>query len=340
MAGKYADIRYEVLDRCFGNQGRKYFIEDLMLECSKELKERYGSKEINISKRTIWADIEYLKSKHGDRFELDEDAFDGKRKYFRYKDPKFSINGLNKSELIKVKDTLTVLLKFRGLPQFEWINEIVVEIKARLKIDVEDDYPEIMSFETNEDYSGLAYITDLFNAIVNKRVLKIKYKPFLSPVEKEIEFHPYYLKQHNARWYALGHNPASKDYKYQVLALDRIVIDGIKEIKAIYKEHDENWQDYFSDFIGISKEKGDLVEIKLLILDEEQANYIRTKPIHRSQSHTFKKVRDGFETSIKVIPNYELYKLLLSFGERIKVISPEQVKDEMKKRIEKMNSLY
>ncbi len=340
MAGKYADIRYEVLDRCFGNIGRKYFIEDLVVECSNALKERYDSDDANISIRTIRSDIQYLKNKYAGRFELDEDAFDGKRKYFRYKDPKFSIYGLNKSELTKVKDTLSLLLKFRGLPQFSWINEIVAEIKTKLKIDVESDYPEIMSFESNEDYSGLIHITDLFNAIVNKRTLKIKYKPFSSPVEKEFEFHPYYLKQYNARWYVLGNNPNISDYKYQVLALDRIPSGGIAETKAAYNEPNENWQEYFSDFVGISKEKGDPIEIKLLILDQEQASYIRTKPLHQTQKQNFKKIEDGFETSIKVIPNYELYKLLLSFGERIKVISPEQVKDEMKKRIEKMNTLY
>jgi predicted DNA-binding transcriptional regulator YafY len=339
MAGKYADIRYEVLDRCFGNTGRKYFIEDLVEECSIALKERY-SDDSNISVRTIRSDIQYLKNKYAGRFELDDKAFEGKRRIFRYKDPKFSIYGLNKSELVKVKDTLAVLLKFRGLQQFEWINEIVVEIKSKLKIDVDEDYPEIMSFESNADYAGLTYITDLFNAIINKRVVRVTYKPFSSPVENTFELHPYYLKQFNSRWYVLGHNPAAKDYKYQVVALDRIAKDGIKEIKVPYLEHNEDWQDYFADFIGVSKEKGEIVQIKLLILDKQQADYIRTKPIHRSQNTVFKEVDGGFEISIKVIPNYELYKTLLSFGERIKVLSPDFVKEEMKKRIEKMKSLY
>jgi predicted DNA-binding transcriptional regulator YafY len=232
------------------------------------------------------------------------------------------------------------LLKFKGLPQFTWINEIVAEIKTKLKLEMNGDHPEIMSFESNDDYEGLIHITDLFNAIINKRVLNIKYKPFSSPVAKELEFHPYYLKQFNSRWFVLGHNPVVTKYKYENLALDRILKNGISESKKLYKDHEEDWQDYFSDFIGVSREKGKPEQIKIVIVDEEQANYIRTKPIHQTQNQNFKKVEGGYETSIKVIPNYELYKLLLSYGERIKVVSPENVREEMRRRILEMKNLY
>lgn len=336
MAGKHADIRYEVLDRCFGSS-KPYFIEDLIEECNKALWEE--GKEGNISERTIRSDIAYLKRKFSERFELDENAFEGKRKIYRYKDTTFSINGLNQKELAKVKDTLAVLLKFRGLPQFTWINEIVTEIKARLKIDVDDNYREVIAFESNEDYEGLVHITDLFNAIINKQVLNIKYQPFSSPEPQQLEFHSYYLKQYSSRWFIIGHNPQFTKQKYQILALDRISKKGISIVKKKYEESDENWQDYFSDFVGVSKEDGKPVEIKLLIVDKEQANYIRTKPLHQTQK-PIKEVKEGFETSIKVIPNYELYKLFLSFGERIKVLGPESVKAEMKRKIEGMKKLY
>jgi predicted DNA-binding transcriptional regulator YafY len=81
------------------------------------------------------------------------------------------------------------------------------------------------------------------------------------------------------------------------------------------------------------------VEIRILILDEEQASYIRTKPIHETQK-PLRKVEGGFETSIKVIPNYELEKLIMSFGERIKVLSPEEFRVRVGAKIKASALLY
>jgi hypothetical protein len=36
---KNAQIRYKILDKCFRNSGRRYFIENLISECNKVLKE-------------------------------------------------------------------------------------------------------------------------------------------------------------------------------------------------------------------------------------------------------------------------------------------------------------
>ena len=52
------------------------------------------------------------------------------------------------------------------------------------------------------------------------------------------------------------------------------------------------------------------------------------------------KVEGGFETSINVIPNYELEKLILSFGERIKVLAPKSIQKQIAQRLEKSNKLY
>jgi len=48
-----------------------------------------------------------------------------------------------------------------------------------------------MSLESNIDYKGYDYITPLFNAIINKTVLKINYEPF-GREPYDIIFHPYF----------------------------------------------------------------------------------------------------------------------------------------------------
>ena len=44
--------------------------------------------------------------------------------------------------------------------------------------------------------------------------------------------------------------------------------------------------------------------------------------------------------SIKVIPNYELERLILSYGEKVKVISPNSIRDKIKTRIQEMINQY
>jgi predicted DNA-binding transcriptional regulator YafY len=126
--------------------------------------------------------------------------------------------------------------------------------------------------------------------------------------------------------------------KPQINALDRIV--EIEESKTKYSTiTDFDWEDYFSEMIGVSRSDTKPVEIKILIVDEAEASYINTKPLHQSQ-RKLKKVEGGYETSIFVIPNIELEKLILSLGENVKILSPLCLKEKLKDRVEKLNQHY
>ena len=96
---------------------------------------------------------------------------------------------------------------------------------------------------------------------------------------------------------------------------------GNQECKRQIQSNRIDWEnDYFFDFIGVSKNDGDPVEIKIEI-DEAQVPYIRTKPLHGTQKGP-NLTKEGWIISIRIIPNYELKKLLLSFGDTIKILSP------------------
>jgi predicted DNA-binding transcriptional regulator YafY len=66
--------------------------------------------------------------------------------------------------------------------------------------------------------------------------------------------------------------------------------------------------------------------------------YIKTKPLHPSQSYQFE--NDINRITIKVIPNYELESLLLSYGENLQVLEPISFVEKMRIRIEKMKNNY
>lgn len=330
---KNASLRYQIIDRCLKNRSRKWTWQNLLEKINEELLDKH-SDDKGISKAQFFQDINDMKELY-EGIEIEKKK-EGKTSFYRYSETSRPINEqpLTETEVKQLKSAMIVLSRFKGLPQFEWINEIIPMLESKMGLVNADK--EVITFENNPEYVGRPYIPVLFNAIINKRALKITYRDFKSSVAYDVELHPYHLRQYNSRWFLFGYNPSWPD-KIQNLALDRI--KKIEELTIKYKSSDIDWDDYFDDLIGVTKFNLTAVEIKLLINDAEQAAYIQTKPIHHSQKQ-IKQVEGGFETSIKVIPNYELESLILSFGERIKILSPKLFQERIGNRITKLFSLY
>lgn len=330
---KYAFIRYKVLDRCFRNPGRMYFIEDLIDECNLVLID-YDPNCGGVSRRTIFMDLEFMESEFGWSVPL-ERYFVGRRCYYRYFDLKFSITNqpLNMIEADQLKSALIIMSRFSGVPQFEWVDELIPQLESQFHLK-QRDYP-IMSFESNEYIKGKEFLPKLFDAINSQQVIEINYKDFKTAEAYTFNFHPHYLKQYNNRWFVFGRQNEFEKDKWNV-ALDRIV--SIKETALKYIQSDIVWKDYFDDFIGVTKpEDGTLEKIELHFYPL-LAPYIKTKPIHTSQSS--REVTNGLYVKIDVIPNFELEQLILSFGEGVAVISPEHLKLKILERLNKSLSQY
>ena len=120
---KYPLIRYKILDKCFRNTGKRYFIEDLIKECENVILEMDPDSS-GISLRQIREDIAFMKSPEGWSIEIEENRV-GRKMYYRYVDPAFSINNmpLNEIEMQHITEALEILTQFKGMPQFSWLNE-------------------------------------------------------------------------------------------------------------------------------------------------------------------------------------------------------------------------
>lgn len=330
---KNALIRYQVLDRCFRNTGRMYFWEDLLEECNRALMD-FDPKSEGIQRRQLFDDIRFMESEQGWSIPLGRIRH-GRKVYYRYEDLSFSISNqpLNDSEAEQIKSALQIFSRFSGTPQFEWVNEMIPMLES--KFGLIERKNEVISFESNIDLKGLHFLTPLFNAIINERVLLVKYKDFKSSEPYEITFHPYFLKQYNNRWFAFGLNSDNQVSKWN-LALDRI--ESLSETSLKYKPSKTDWEEYFYDLVGVTRHEG--VELQKIVLKftPEVAPYVITKPLHPSQKH--KNDPTGLEVRIKVIPNFELERLVLSFGEQVQVISPQDFKEHISQRLNSAGRLY
>jgi predicted DNA-binding transcriptional regulator YafY len=323
---KHQIVRYNKLDKCFQNSGKEYGINNLLDEVNEAILE-YDHKSSGVEIRTLRKDISFMKTVYNAPIE----AIRGSNGYYyRYTEKGFSINKspLNDTEAEQLKKAVSILQRFEGSPEFEWINELGPLLNDKFSLKSQDK--KVMSLESNIDYKGYNYITPIFNAIVNKTVLKIKYEPFNKP-EYIVTFHPYYLKQYNSRWFVFGHNEYNDNSQWN-LALDRINGD-IEKTKNKYKEDITDWEEFFDDIIGVSKNIDNKVKEVKLVFQKEQAPYIITKPLHWSQKNKY--LDDGsLEIRIIVMLNYELEMRILSFGEKVKVVAPENLVLKIKERIQ------
>lgn len=331
---KNAIIRYQTLDKCFRNPGRKYFIEDLIDACCKAIYD-FSGEDKGIKKRQIFEDIKFMESEQGWGISL-ERFREGHRVYYQYEDQNFSINNqpLNEAEENQLKEALLTLSRFKGMPQFEWVDEIAARLDSGL--DLSHNTEKIIEFEQNSYLKGLEFITPLYNAILYKKVIEINYQSFKQNEPQSIVFHPYFLKQFNNRWYVFGQNDANKFTMN--LALDRI--SSVTEAKKKYIRNKEiDFNEYFEDFVGVSLGNEGQIEQVILEVSNELLPYIQTKPIHGSQK--LKERRESSSIiSLDIIPNYELESLLLSLGEGLWVQKPISFKKRMKMRVQAMNNKY
>lgn len=328
-------IRYKILDACFRNRYKKYTIDDLLQKINQDLYEISGDESNSIKLRQLRDDIAFMRSTEGWSVEFG-DEHEGKKKVYRYEDPDFSIvnSPLNEIELQELQSAIEVLAQFEGMPQFVGIPEIV----AKLRTDIKGTTKErpIIGFDSNQDLKGIEFFSELYNAVQNKHTLKITYHDFKSEEPYTFTFYPYYLKQYNNRWFIFGYNAETQKVDCN-LAIDRIVL--IKQDRDAFINSTIDWQDYFSDMIGVSKPEDEPLWEVILHFDKLTGKYMENKSIHETQKHKW--INDEtLELKIKVVLNYELERLILSYADSVKVISPISLQLKIIDRLKKATVTY
>lgn len=324
--GKNAYIRYKVLDRCFRDSRRHYYMEDLVEACNEELYNYDGS---SVSERTIREDIHFMQRQAGGGVPL-ERKMDGHRAYYMYSDRNFSIQNLpmSQSEAEMLSDTIQMLSRFKGLPNQEWLNATLVQMKSTFNIG--QAKASYVSFSQNEDLKGLKYFTPLYEAIASLHVVSLEYHQFGRPSYNRI-IHPYQLRQYNNRWFLVGKEPAVSDVlPIVVVPLDRIDDYKIIEIEK-FSPIKGDVEAYFKDIVGVSPKFGESCQHIMFKAYHPADSYIVTKPIHHSQ-RVVERHDDYTILSLDLIPTYEFETIMLTYADKCEILEPLDLRDKIKER--------
>ena len=329
---RHAQIRYNILDRCFSNFNRLYNYDDLLVEVNAVLHEM-GTEGVKL--RQLQYDIDHMKSSEGWSIELEETLKKGRKKAFRYVKKDFSISNhpLNFNDKEQLETTLSILSRYKHREEFNWLEELIPRMQQAF--DLKDQGENgIISYQENIDLVGRQHLGVLFNTILKRKKIKITYKPF-NKEPRAIVLSPFHLKQYNNRWFLFAKHPDFE--KISNYPLDRI--ESIEELVEAVEEKDVNWQDYFDDIIGVTHPENGVVETIKLRFTENRIAYIKTKPLHGSQKYISEDNHDRTIT-IEVIPNRELTQLILSFGPDVEVIEPQSLRLKIVEKVIQMKINY
>lgn len=325
---KNALIRYKTIDKCLQNRYRRWTLEDLIDACSDALYE-YEGINCSIGKRTIQADIQLMRS---DKLGYNAPIKVTDRKYYIYEDPDYTITNipLTEQDLNKLTEVTEILKQFKGFSHFGELSVMVQKLEDKVYAEREKQKP-VIDIEKNENLKGLEYLEVLYQSILKKQVLNIWYQSFKARKSGKIVLHPYLLKEYRNRWFILGRKGAQQPII--TLALDRIY-EITQNTEVVFIEDEKfNPDEYFREVIGVTVNSNRPTNIHLFV-DRENAPYILTKPLHHSQQ-VISESANGLEVVIKVIPNFELEREILGFGESIQVISPLKLRDRIQQRLQK-----
>lgn len=329
---KKAQLRYQILDRCFSNHHHRYTIDDLVDAVNNALYDMYGT-EVGV--RQIRDDIKYMRDRVAYNAPIAAVPFDGKKCYYHYSDPSFSIfnNELTVEEVTKLTSTIDMLERYRGSSN-RWLEEVISNLELRFGIKANRE--NVVSFDKNEQLYGLEFLSELIDSAINHQTLNLQYRTFKGK-EINVIIHPYYIKQYNNRWFLFGLEQSSHGNRIANRPLDRILKFSRSNV-AFIPNTTIDFEKFFDDVVGVTiPDESVKKETIVLKFDDERFPYVISKPIHHSQV-----ILDGNEcvVQIQVKPNNELYSRIFSFIPEVEILKPVWLRESFREKLEENLKKY
>lgn len=189
----------------------------------------------------------------------------------------------------------------------------------------------------SEAPTGVENVQVILEAIDKKRGIECDYYSFNKKSVKHQLLIPYFLRTWEQRWY-LAAEPENHHHGISIFALERmenIILTNEKMLPS----NKITVEEYFDGSFGVNhsdEQKPEKIKIKVY---DTQVEYVRRLPIHESQ----KEIETNSEWNIfeyRLVPCYNFYQQLLWHREKLEVIEPQYVRDEIKAALKKMLEYY
>jgi hypothetical protein len=185
--------------------------------------------------------------------------------------------------------------------------------------------------------TGVENVQMILEAIDKKKGIVCDYYSFNKKTKKSHVMIPYFLRTWEQRWY-LAAELNNHHHGIAIFALERMDNLSLTEEKMT-PTHNITVDEYFDGCFGANHSDEQKPERILIKVYSTQVEYVKALPIHESQ----KEIETTDEWSIfeyRLVPCYNFYQQLLWHREKLEVLEPQYVRDEIKTAIQKMLEHY
>ena len=174
---------------------------------------------------------------------------------------------------------------------------------------------------------GTENILGLLHAIRNRKRITFTYHKFWDESTSMRSTDPYALKEFKNRWYVIAKDKADGNVKS--FALDRL---SDLEITGEVFDYPRGFdiEEKYRHFFGIISPFNQKPEKVVLSFEPLQGRYIKSQPLHHSQK-VLKDTDKELRIQLNICITYDFIQELLSHGDRVRVVEPEGLVDEVRR---------
>ena len=317
---KNAYLRYLIIHSQIKRNRYKYGFPTL-----EDLREELKDQGYGVSSSTIEKDLSFLKYERGAPIEYDRN-----QRCYRYsEDWEFDIP-LSPEDVRLIRMLVHKLEIFGEAEEFRMLKESIDRLTNQF--DLMDQYPndkidKYILFEYTKGFAGKHMLSEIYEAIFDKKEISFTHCRFESDQPTRRILQPYILKEHRNRWYVIGKENSCP----KIFGLDRISKLAVtdKEFNQDPGFYDEIFRVLY-DSVGVFA-FGIKSEDVVLRFSQDEAPYIKSLPLHRSQQIIDDSEKEGMTVKlhVKVTPEF-IKDCILRFGDSVRVVSPESLAAEVR----------
>ena len=206
------------------------------------------------------------------------------------------------------------------------VDESLLKLKSIFKKDeadwIEIDFPTWEQSDKDKQYFDI-----LKNCILNKKVVSFDY--FSNKGEKTCRLvEPYKLVFKGYSWYVYGFCRSRKDFRFfKLCRIDNLSVTSEKYAQRKFKQIKYEYNNYASRCSTIHVKMKIDISAASRVYDEFRSSYIELND-------------NKFIVCADLRDDDYLYNYLFSYGDRIEVLEPVEVRDKLKSKISNMLKKY
>lgn len=293
------------------------------------------SLELEVSTKSIYRDIEFMRDRMGLPIE-----FDGSKNGYYYTEPveNFPAIQMSEGEFFALLIAEKALQQYRGTnlekPLISAFKKMASALPQEISLHI-SDWEQAISFQLRQTpLINLEIFEKIASAVASKKELEILYKkPGQTAPETRI-IEPYHLANINGEWFLFAYDKMRNDIRTFVPSrIQSVLLTG----KIFKKKIRFSVQNFLRDSFGVHSGSGSYsIAIRF---NEKVADYVREKKWHESQQ-LIELPDGGVEMRLTLSSLVEIQRWILSWGGNAVVVEPPELVQGVRESAERIVQIY